>query len=127
MFLFFSPIKHFERGLIVMNIRWVSYKLIGRNLESDIEKLMLFDCSSEGIHIYDLYRYMTDISFIYANLYAEKVLSSVEQFDFVFEEIYRQNGDFWEKIKNAFAETNCLTLSEVEALLADFQIPNIQV
>lgn len=110
-----------------MNIRWVSYNSLGRNLQSDMEKIMLYDSPSQGVCLTDIFRYIADIAFIYSNIYARRILQSADKADAdrVFVEIYRENDEYLAILKNAFAEKNYISIKETEELLRKFQVPKI--
>lgn len=103
-----------------MKIQWVFYKSLGRNMQSDLEKIMLYTNPSQGIYMEDMYRYISDICFIYACICS----SSKEDVDIIYEEIYRRNENFLSNLQNVFSDKKYITLKEAEQFLSQFQVPN---
>ena len=108
-----------------MRIRWVSYQELGSNLQSDLEKLMLYTDPSQGICIDDMYRYIADICLVYAYTYSKSVCNSNKQEDvnFIFQEIYKRNENFIRNMMDAFSTKKYMTLIEVQQLLSQFKVP----
>ena len=116
-----------------MEIQWVFYQSLGKNLQSDFEKIMIYTDPSQGIYMEDMYRYMSDICMIYANIYAIIYAKTVQNstrkedvdslYEKVYEETYRKNEDFWGELKNVFEGKKYITLKEAEEFLPKFQVP----
>ena len=111
-----------------MKIRWVLYQSLGRNLQSDFEKIMIYTDPSQGIYMEDMYRYISDICFIYACIFSRTALNSSkkENVDLIYEEIYRRNENFLSNLQDVFSGKKYITIKEAEQFLAKFQVPKTQ-
>lgn len=110
-----------------MEKQWLPYNSLGQDLESDMEKIMIYNSPGQGVSIEDIYRYLADISFIYANLYAKIVLKSKNKLDAdqVYTEIYNQNDGFLAGLKKTMMDKKFITVREAEKIISQFKVPNI--
>ena len=110
-----------------MEKQWIPYSSLGRDLESDMEKIMLYTSPSQGVSIVDIYRYLADISFIYANVYAGSVLKSKNKLDVdqTYTEIYNQNDELLASLKETMRDKNFITVQEAEKIISQFKVPYI--
>lgn len=110
-----------------MEKQWLPYNSLGQDLESDMEKIMIYNSPGQGVSLEDIYRYLADISFIYANLYAKIVLKSKNKLDAdqVYTEIYNQNDEFLAGLKKTMMDKKFITVQEAEKIISQFKVPSI--
>lgn len=108
--------------------QWVPYDSLGRNLDTDMEKIMLYTSPGKGISLGDIYRYLANISFIYADLYTRLVMKSKNKADVdeVFAEIYSKNDEFFSFVKNTMVDRGYVTVKKAEEIISKFEVPNIE-
>ena len=108
--------------------QWVPYDSLGRNLDTDMEKIMLCTSPGQSISLGDIYRYLANISFIYADLYTRLVMKSKNKADVdeVFAEIYSKNDEFFSLVKNTMVDRGYVTVKKAEEIISKFEVPNIE-
>lgn len=107
-----------------MEIRWVPYNGFFESIEEDLEAIMLISEPSSGISIGDIYRYASDINFVYCKLCSEKTGRTLHD---LVRESYSRNDDFFGNIlRTTFSTKSYITLSETTKVLENFLLPVAQ-
>lgn len=107
-----------------MEIRWVPYNGFLESIEEDLEAIMLISEPSSGISIGDIYRYASDINFVYCKLCSEKTGRILH--DLVREGYNRNDEFFGNTLRTIFSTRSYITLNETSGILKNFLVPVAQ-